>query len=90
LSKVGDKRKSGSLVSPESLGGIIAGKGFDFQARYAACHLPLWLQEPSFHQLFFEGTGDIDIRLAKGDASTRAMEIARAIVPTPPLQDDPR
>lgn len=51
----------GSLLSPESMGGINAGKGFDFQTRYAACHVPVWLLEEAFHLLLFEGTGDIDI-----------------------------
>ena len=35
--------RSGSLLSPEATGGITAGKGFDFQTRYAACQLPVWL-----------------------------------------------
>ncbi len=52
----------GSLLSPESMGGITAGKGFDFQTRYTACNLPLWLLEAGFRQLLIEGTGDIDIR----------------------------
>jgi len=47
------KRHRGSLLSPEATGGITAGKGFDFQTRYAACHLPVWLQQGGFHQLFF-------------------------------------
>src|SRR5712692_9975941 len=61
----------GSLLSPESMGGITAGKGFDFQTRYAACHLPVWLLEGTFHQLFFEGTGDIDIRFTDAGKSFR-------------------
>jgi hypothetical protein len=65
------KRRSGSLLTPEAIGGIVGGKGFDFQTRYAACHLPLWLAEGTFHQLFFEGTGDIDIRFLEAGRSTR-------------------
>ncbi len=61
----------GSLLSPEAMGGINAGKGFDFQTRYAACHVPLWLLEAAFHQLFVEGTGDIDIRFNEGGKSSR-------------------
>jgi hypothetical protein len=61
----------GSLLSPEAMGGITGGKGYDFQTRYAACHLPLWLLEGSFHQLFFEGTGDIDIRFTDQGKSSR-------------------
>jgi hypothetical protein len=61
----------GSLLTPEAMGGIVAGKGFDFQTRYAACHVPLWLLEAAFHQLFFEGTGDIDIRYTEAGKSSR-------------------
>jgi SMODS-associated and fused to various effectors sensor domain/Cap4 dsDNA endonuclease len=68
----GDSRtQSGSLLSPQAMGGINAGKGFDFQTRYAACHVPVWLLEEAFHQLFFEGTGDIDIRYVEAGKSTR-------------------
>src|SRR5712692_4829373 len=45
----------GSLASPESIGGIVAGKGVDFQTRYAVCQLPGWLETGSFHQLFLRG-----------------------------------
>ena len=63
--------RKASLLSPESMGGITAGKGFDFQTRYAACQLPLWLLENAFHQLFVEGTGDIDIRYVEAGRSAR-------------------
>jgi hypothetical protein len=63
--------KRGSLLAPTAMGGIVAGKGFDFQTRYAACNVPLWLLEAAFHQLFFEGTGDIDIRFMEGGKSSR-------------------
>jgi hypothetical protein len=53
------------------MGGIVGGKGFDFQTRYTVCHLPLWLQRGGFHQLFSEGTGDIDIRYVGNGRSTR-------------------
>src|SRR5260370_28491769 len=68
-------RKSGarrvSLLTPEAMGGLVAGDGFDFQTRYAACNVPLWLLEAAFHQLFFEGTGDIDIRYTEAGKSSR-------------------
>src|SRR5437899_431933 len=73
----GDRKKKkarsrpGSLLAPGAMGGIIASKGFDFQTRYAACNVPLWLLEAGFHQLFFEGTGDIDIRYTEGGKSSR-------------------
>jgi hypothetical protein len=53
------------------MGGIVGSKGFDFQTRYTVCHLPVWLQEGTFHQLFSEGTGDIDIRYLENGKSTR-------------------
>lgn len=61
----------GSLLSPEMMGGLNAEKGFDFQTRFAACHVPLWLLEAAFHQLFFEGTGDIDVRYMEAGKSAR-------------------
>lgn len=67
----GSSDDRGSLLSPEAMGGINAGKGFDFQTRYTACHLPIWLQDGSFHQLFTEGTGDIDIRYLEDGKSRR-------------------
>lgn len=65
------KPASGSLLSPEAMGGITASKGFGFQIRYAVCQLPVWLLDPTFHQLFHEGTGDIDIRFQEGKRSSR-------------------
>jgi len=65
------KPHSGSLLAPDAMGGINAGKGFDFQTRFAVCHVPLWLLEAAFHQLFYEGTGDIDIRYQENGISTR-------------------
>ena len=65
------KQDPASLLAPAAMGGIIAGEGFDFQTRYAACGVPLWLLEAAFQQLFFEGTGDIDIRYVEGGKSSR-------------------
>jgi SMODS-associated and fused to various effectors sensor domain len=67
----GSANDKGSLLSPDAMGGINAGKGFDFQTRYTVCHLPTWLQDGSFHQLFTEGTGDIDIRYVENGKSRR-------------------
>jgi hypothetical protein len=65
-----EKREhAGSLLSSEMMGGLNAEKGFDFQTRFAACHVPLWLLEAAFHQLFFEGTGDIDVRYTEAGKS---------------------
>ena len=70
-SRARSKRRPGSLLAPGAMGGINAGKGFDFQTRFAACHVPVWLLEAAFHQLFYEGTGDIDIRYQENETSTR-------------------
>lgn len=71
--KKADESKTfpGSLLSPQAMGGINAEKGFDFQTRFTACHVPVWLLEAAFHQLFFEGTGDIDIRYTEDGKSSR-------------------
>lgn len=63
--------RPGSLLSPESTGGIVAGVGLDFQLRYVTCHLPLWLRQGQFHQLLFEGMGDIDVRFSGEATSSR-------------------
>src|ERR1035438_10364659 len=65
------RTRSGSLLAPEAMGGIIAGKGFDFQTRYAACQVPVWLLKEAFQQLFFEGTGDVDVRYTETGITTR-------------------
>lgn len=68
--------RPGSLLSPESTGGIVAGVGLDFQLRYVACHLPLWLRQGPFHQLLFEGTGDIDVRfIGEGISSRKHIQV---------------
>jgi hypothetical protein len=69
--RVRSRGNPGSLLSPDSTGGITAGKGLDFQTRYAVCHLPGWLEEGTFHQLFYEGTGDIDVRFMDKGQSAR-------------------
>ncbi len=61
----------GSLVTPSAMGGIVGGKGFDFQTRYTVCHLPVWLTQGGFQQIFSEGTGDIDVRYVADGKSTR-------------------
>jgi hypothetical protein len=53
------------------MGGIVGGKGFDFQTRYVVCHIPVWLQDRAFEQILCEGTGDIDIRYVENGISTR-------------------
>jgi hypothetical protein len=69
-----DAKKSthpGSFLAPEAMGGINASEGFDFQTRYAACGVPLWLLQAAFQQLLHEGAGDIDLRYIKDGKSSR-------------------
>lgn len=53
--------KSASLAAPMAMGGIIGGGGYDFQTRFIACHIPEWLSQNAFTQVFHEGTGDVDV-----------------------------
>ena len=65
------RSRPGSLLAPEATGGIAAGKGFDFQTRYAACYVPVWLLKEAFQHLLFEGTGDIDVHYTEAGKVTR-------------------
>ena len=55
------RTKSASLAAPGAMGGIVGGGGYDFQTRFIACHIPEWLAQNTFTQVFHEGTGDVDI-----------------------------
>jgi hypothetical protein len=69
--KVTRGSRPGSLLAPQATGGLIAGRGLDFQARYAACTLPEWLCDPEFDQLLHEGLGDVSVRYQKDGKSHR-------------------
>lgn len=66
-----NRSRPGSLLSPAAMGGIVAGSGFDFQTRYAACYVPRWLLKEAFQHLLFEGTGDIDVKYAEQGTVSR-------------------
>jgi hypothetical protein len=55
------RKPSASLAAPAAMGGIIGGGGYDFQTRFIACHIPEWLAQNTFTQVFHEGTGDVDV-----------------------------
>lgn len=65
------QKQAGSLVNPQNMGGIVGGGGFDFQNRYIVSHLPKWLLDPNFSQVFHEGTGDVDILYIKENRHVR-------------------
>ena len=60
-----------SLVSPEGIGGIIGGGGYDFQKRYITCRIVEWLINPQFQELLHEGFGDADVRYRDDQAEWR-------------------
>ena len=60
-----------SLVSPEGMGGIIGGGGYDFQKRYITCRIVEWLINPQFQELLHEGFGDADVRYRDDQAEWR-------------------
>ena len=53
------------------MGGIIGGGGYDFQTRFIACHIPEWLSQETFTQVFHEGTGDVDVEFGNTDRHER-------------------
>lgn len=65
------KSAATSLVSPSGMGGIIGGKGYDFQSRYIACHIPEWLLNGAFSAILPEGTGDVDVLYSRGKKEQR-------------------
>ena len=66
-----DKDKPGSLLSKNAMGGIIGGKGYDFQTRYIVCHLPEWLLDSDFSSFLNEGTGDVDLLFVRKSGEER-------------------
>lgn len=63
--------KSASLTAPAAMGGIIGGGGYDFQTRFIACHIPEWLAQTAFTQVFHEGTGDVDVEFGNSKRHER-------------------
>ena len=72
------RSRPGSLLAPEATGGIAAGKGFDFQTRYAACYVQYGCLG-SLPASFFEGTGDIDVHYTEAGKSTRIISRSRTM-----------
>lgn len=63
-----DNNSNGSFLSPEMMGGIIGAGGYDFQARYITCQLPVWTMNPEFRMFVNEGSGDVDLRFESKQA----------------------
>ncbi|MCZ6798927.1 MAG: SAVED domain-containing protein [Nitrospirae bacterium] len=51
-----------SLLTPSHIGGLIGGRGYNFQDAYIVSRIPVWLSNPSFSFLLQEGIGDVEIR----------------------------
>ena len=63
--------KGASLAAPAAMGGVIGGGGYDFQTRFIACHIPEWLAQNTFTQVFHEGTGDVDVEFGNSKLHER-------------------
>ena len=59
---MGSKFQSPALSDAKSLGGIIAQDGFDYQLWDGLARLPVWLANPAFEELIFEGLEDLEAR----------------------------
>lgn len=60
-----------SLLSPTHRGGIIGGKGYNFQDAFIVSRIPEWLAEPSFVCLLKEGLEDVEVRFEGGGGTRR-------------------
>lgn len=58
----GAQPNDASLLTPESMGGIFGGRGYEFQDAFIVSRIPEWLAEPSFTMLLKEGAGDVEVR----------------------------
>src|SRR5882762_10543820 len=65
------KRSTQSLVSPTGMGGVLGGKGYDYQSRYITCRVPRWLLNKKFKAILHEGTGDVDVLFGTGKNERR-------------------
>lgn len=53
--------QNNSFTSPMLMGGIHGSEGYTYQDRYITCHIPKWLNDPSFDRFMPEATGDVDV-----------------------------
>lgn len=60
--RAGAKTAKQTLVGHSGMGGIIGGKGYDYQTRYIVSLVPKLLADLTFTELAPEMTGDVDIR----------------------------
>jgi CBASS immunity sensor of nucleotide second messenger signals len=51
-----------ALTDARGMGGVIAQDGFDYQLWDGLVRLPLWLANPAFEQIIFEGLEDLEAR----------------------------
>ncbi|HUF38050.1 MAG TPA: tetratricopeptide repeat protein, partial [Anaerolineales bacterium] len=63
-----------SLLDKQSMGGIVALKGFGFQSRYALVRLVELLPDPDFSAILVEGAEDVELRFER-DGKVRRMGI---------------
>jgi hypothetical protein len=72
-----------TLGARQARGGIIAGKGYSFQAAYIVSRIPLWLADPDFAQFLQEGAGDVDVRFNRAVREERWYIQVKSRVLTP-------
>lgn len=53
------------------MGGLLGGKGYDYQSRYITCRVPRWLLNKKFKAILHEGTGDVDVLFGTGKNERR-------------------
>lgn len=60
-----------SLLSPAHYGGVIGGKGYNYQDAFIVSRIPEWLANPSFVCLLKEGTEDVDVMFQGSNGAER-------------------
>jgi hypothetical protein len=63
--------QNASLLSPAHYGGVIGGKGYNFQDAFIVSRIPEWLSDASFVCLLKEGSEDVDVKFQAHSATRR-------------------
>jgi len=56
-----------SLFSRSGEGGVIGGRGYNFQDAFIVSRIPNWLENPFFMLFIKEGIEDVDVKFKKGE-----------------------
>lgn len=77
------RRPTSSLVDMERAGGANGSRGYDAQEAYALSRIPELLSDPDFAVLMIEGSGDVDIRWDRENATYRHFTQVKDFLVTP-------